>query len=1654
MSREIDDRIVRLQFDNKEFEKHAKTSISTLDKLKEKLQFKNIKKGFMDINDGINQVKFAPITNGIDAVKAQFSSMEMAWSMVLANMINNAIGAGSKMVSALTIDPIKTGFQEYETQMNAIQTIWANTKDDGVTMEQITNALDELNKYADQTIYNFTQMTENIGRFTAAGVDLDTSVAAIKGMANAAAISGSTAQQTSHAMYQLSQALNTGFIQATDWFSLVNANIAGESLQNSLIEIAKKHKVSTEIIMAAEEDFKGSLREKWLTTEIMLEALEKYTDLNTELGRTATEAATSVKTFTQLWDTLKESVQSGWSESWKLIIGDFEEAKEILTKLKGAIEGFLSPFAEARNAVLRTWAGVGDSSQKTSEHIDDVSESINELDEVAMRVIRGDYKNGIEIRFPLLEADGYDARAVQQRVNEIWYGIEKTTEDGTKAVNDAVTESVVDPLTGLTGREMVIKGLSAQLERLRSALLFVKSAFQSVFPPMTGERLIELSRKFMEFSQKPILAEESLEGLHKTLQGIFSVFSIGIKSVKFIIKVFTKLLGIIDPLNSGIFDFTGSIGEFIYNLDKGVLTTEFFTDAVDKVVDTILKLPGKIRELVTSLGDFIGIDFEKIFGKVSSAGSKAFDGVVEAAASLKKDPIKSIEDFTDMAIEKFKPLEWIGDFFKTLWEKIKSMVSKIVSGIKWVKDGIVNLFKNIKNPFADITLGDVFDASKIFAAGSFGAAMISITTFMLDLKKSFGKSGLLGIVDSIKDVFGSITGVFVAFQTSIKANILLKIAIAVAILAASLIAISAVKQEPLKQAMLAIGELFAGIILSLKMLNSVEIVALGGALTGLALAVASLTSSIVILGHMNQDKVNEGLSAILVMLFSIAGAMKLMMGPNNARVLFGIGSAIRSFAVAINMLVIPIAILGVLSEKVNIWTPLLTIGLMLAGLTVAVNVLAKTFGTFSLTKISGIAGVLVSFGVAINMLVTAMLALSLLEPEDMLASFLIVTGLVLVLTAAIAGLAGIAKAGKVDLFTVSLGLASLVGALSLLLPQIAVIAMLPTKKLAIAVALISGLILVISLSLFVISKASKGLSLLIGVVTALTLASAIFVSSIISLLGAITDFANADLTGIKDRLSEACDAIIENGPKMKEAFVTLIRTGLGAWNETRGEIIKTIIDTIVDFLEGVRQGIKEITAKFIQILIAAAVGTLTGLTENSKEITDAIVKFIIAFTTSISESIEENSDELIIAIEKLINAIVVILGKVVPKLMAKIKAIVSSIKKGLKTGLNDLTGSDSLKLGDIIFGLFDISGIPSLVSVLWTFISDVFSGFADGFDEGIAGLAPAFEKLIQNLVTWLTEQSLLATVGGAILGEIWLSIEEAINNFKEMDAGEIIEKLIKFLLNPLKTFEIISMLWDAGWELIGGIIKGIHPGLYRVGEAIGDIGPKVKEWIAEHTIIDEFIQAGRDFIDGIIQGIKDKFEYLKTEVTNVAEWVVEKFRSVWDINSPSKVMIPMGSAIDEGVAVGIQKGASYIDKSINTMSDDMYTSLSKTMGDLNDAIYTDIDYEPQIKPVLNLDDVTRNANYLNGMFTNQEIALRQLGASMSTRVSFDEIQNGRYSDQNVLTELRNLRSDITNLNSAMSHMQVVMDSGALVGSIAAPMDSALGRRHIYSKRGV
>ena len=371
MSRTIDERVVSMQFDNRQFENNVRTSLNTIEKLKQSLNFKSASKGLENINQAAKSCNLAPLSSAAETVKMKFSAMEVMAVTALANITNSAVNAGKRIVSALTIDPIKTGLSEYETQIGAIQTILANTESKGTTLDDVNAALDELNTYADKTIYNFTQMTRNIGTFTAAGVGLEESTQAIKGIANLAAVSGSTSQQASTAMYQLSQALAAGRVSLMDWNSVVNAGMGGEVFQNALKRTSRMLGTGVDEAIKKYGTFRESLTQgQWLTKEVLVETLAQlsgaYTEADlisqgftqeqaaeiTKLAKTAEDAATKVKTFTQLWDTLKESAQSGWTQTWEYIFGDFEESKWFFSNLSDTIGAFIGKSAESRNTLL------------------------------------------------------------------------------------------------------------------------------------------------------------------------------------------------------------------------------------------------------------------------------------------------------------------------------------------------------------------------------------------------------------------------------------------------------------------------------------------------------------------------------------------------------------------------------------------------------------------------------------------------------------------------------------------------------------------------------------------------------------------------------------------------------------------------------------------------------------------------------------------------------------------------------------------------------------------------------------------------------------------------------------------------------------------------------------------------------------------------------------------------------------------------------------------------------------------------------------------------------------------------------------------------------------------------------------------------------
>ena len=483
MSKTVDERVVEMRFDNSQFERNVSTTMSTLDKFKQKLNFRGVSKGFEEVGSAAQKVDMRGLGAGVDSVSAKFSALQIMGTTALVNITNSAVNAGKRMVNALTLEPVMSGFQEYETQMNAVQTILANTQSKGSTLDDVNKALDELNHYADLTIYNFTEMTRNIGTFTAAGIDLETSVSAIQGIANLAAVSGSTSQQASVAMYQLSQALAAGTVKLMDWNSVVNAGMGGEIFQNALKKTSELLGTGAEAAIKAKGSFRESLSTGWLTSQVLTETLKKfttsganeyvaeYTGLSVDaieaaletakaqhgeadaieyaakaladksgknkdeiqqalqMARTAEDAATKVKTFSQLWDVMKEAAQSGWAKTWQIIVGDFEEAKNLLTPLSDFFTNVIGKISDARNNLLEGAFGMGFKSlaekfdtimapaKKAADTISNVTDSVSDLSEIVNQVIRGDFGNGKE-RIDKLTAAGKNYYQVQNKVNE------------------------------------------------------------------------------------------------------------------------------------------------------------------------------------------------------------------------------------------------------------------------------------------------------------------------------------------------------------------------------------------------------------------------------------------------------------------------------------------------------------------------------------------------------------------------------------------------------------------------------------------------------------------------------------------------------------------------------------------------------------------------------------------------------------------------------------------------------------------------------------------------------------------------------------------------------------------------------------------------------------------------------------------------------------------------------------------------------------------------------------------------------------------------------------------------------------------------------------------------------------------------------------
>lgn len=1282
MSTTVDERVVEMRFDNKQFEQNIQTSLSSLDKLKKSLNLEGAAKGLETVNDAANKCSgnMSPLSNAVETVRVRFSALEVMAITALQNITNYALAAGKNLVSAFTIDPIKTGFEEYETQINAVQTILANTSSKGTTLDQVNNALDELNHYADMTIYNFTEMTRNIGTFTAAGVDLDTSVAAIKGIANLAAVSGSNSQQASTAMYQLSQALAAGTVKLQDWNSVVNAGMGGQVFQDALKETAKVHGIAIDEMIKDEGSFRETLSKGWLTSDILTETLAKFTgDLNEdqlrtmgytddqiksimEMGKTANDAATKVKTFTQLFDTLKEAAQSGWTQSWEIIVGDFEEAKELLTEVSDTFSAVINASADARNKMLQDWKDLGgrtmmiEAVKNVFEGLVSVVKPVREafseifppmtgkqLAEITERIrdLTAKFKMGEESSknlkntfkgvFAVLDIVGQAFKAVAGGVGEL-IGLFLPAGNGVLSLTGSFGEYLVKLDETVKKTDVFGKAVLTVVDIVKTAITFVKTAGEKVkeFGKAAGGKFdfpgFELFHSFLERVHERMA--QIGEGAGKMKSGVIAAFEMmgeALEKCKFL-QMLESLWNAVKAIGGGIADLLGS-------MISGLGKADF-----NGIIDLLNGIA--TGGLFIAISNFLN----------SKADKKGIFGFIE---SLVESPLSQMGDILDSAKSV---LDGVRESFEAYQTNLKAgTLIKIATAIGILAASIV-VIATIDSDKLSASLGaitvlfaNLLGAMAIFekiagsktkvskACTAMIAMSVAVSILAGALKKvsdlDWGElaRGLVGIAGLTTIVVASSKAMASGQKQVMKgATSLIIFGAAIKILASACKDLSKLQWDELGRGLTGVGVLFAEIAVFLRVAKfNGKMISTATGIIILAAAMKVLASACKDFGQMEWSEIGKGLTGIggllaeLAVFTNLAGNAKHVMSTGVA--LIAIGAAMKIFASAVKDF-------GQLQWD-EIGRGLTAMGGALAEVAIAVNLMPK--------NMIGIGTGLVIVGAALEIIANCMSKFGGMHWEEIGRGLTVMGGALaelaislnfmkgtlggsaalLVASGALAVLAPVLSIlGALSWEAIAKGLISIAGAFTIIGVAGAVLTPLVPTILALsgAFALIGVGVLTIGAGLL---AAGTGLSSLAIGFTALATAGAAGATAIVAALTVIvTGIAGlipAVLTKVGEGIIAICKVIAAGAPAIGEAVKAVILTLIDVFVSC----VPQLADGALQLVVGVLAALVTYTPQIVDLAFKFLIGILEGIAGNLPSLIKAGIDVLMAFFTGIVDAL-------------------------------------------------------------------------------------------------------------------------------------------------------------------------------------------------------------------------------------------------------------------------------------------------------------------------------------------------------------------------------------------------------------------------------------------------
>lgn len=1366
MSKTIDERVVEMRFDNKQFESNVQTSLSTIEKLKKSLDMDGATKGLESIDSAAKKVDMSGLGSAVETVKTRFSALEIMAVTALANITNSVVNTGKQMLRSLTIEPIADGFNEYELTLNAIQTTMAGT---GKTAKEVETQLKKLDEYADKTVYSSADMFNNLPKFTNAGVEIEQATTAMVGIANATALAGGDARQASIAFYNLGQAIGTGYLSRMDYNSINNAGIATMEWKNQMVEAALAAGTLTEAgdglykagnkTFTLQQLFIDGLQEQWATTDVMMKVFQDYGDETTEIGAKAYSAAQDLRTFSMMMDSLKATAGTGWKDTWQILFGDLDEAKELWTELGNVIGGFISAQADARNEMLQGWKDLG-------------------------------------------------------------------------------------------GRTKLIEALKNAFEGVQSVIKPIYEAFREIFPPTTAQQLYDITENLRKFTANLKLSDTASANLKSTFKGLFAILDIVKQAFSAIFTAIRPLFGGFGTLGDGILGFTGGIGDAIVAFDEFIKTSGAFQkvgEGIATVIQTIMTalstLKNKIKE------KFESANFE-VFHSLLERIHERMAQVGEAAGEMKSGVIVAFEV--------------IGETLANC--QFVQLLSAVWNAVKTIGIGIVKILSELGSSLAK-NLGEANFSGIIDLLNgiSFGAIAVGITKFVGTFREAIEdigsfKESFIGILDSVR-------GCFEAYQNQLQAGTLLKIASAIAILTASLIALSLVDSEKLNVALGAITVLFADLLGSMAVFNKISGQATGvmksvTAMLGIATAVLILASALKKIADLDAKQLATGLIGVAGLTTMMVAAAKAM--SSNSKAIIKGATQMVIFAAAIkilasvceqlaqldwNQLAKGLVGVGVLLAEVSLFLRTakfsgksITTATGIVILSAAIKVLAsacKDFGEMkwedigkglasiavllaeitAFTKLTGNAQNVISTGVALIAIAAAMkilasavkdfstmqwdeIARGLTAMAGALAAITVAVkfmpnnmagigaGLVIVSAALVVLSTALEKMGNLSWEQVAKGLITLGGAMTIL--AIGLNTMTGTLAGSAALLVAASALLVLTPVLAILGAMSwssivKGLVTLAGAFAVLGVAGAVLtplVPSILALSGSLAligvavvgigaglALAGAGLSALAVGLT-ALAAAGTAGATAIVASLTVIITGVAALIPAIvakiGEAIVEFCKVIADSAGAIGEAVKAVVLMLVDVLVECVpaiadgalkliAGVLEALVEYTPSIVDSIFQFLIAVLEGVAKNlpglIQAAVDVLMAFFSGIVDALkgidteTLLQGIVGIGLLAAIMAALSAVAALVPGAMLGVLGMGAViaELALVLAAVGALAQIPglnwlineggNLLQGIGTAIGKFVGGIVGGFMSGVSSQFPQIGSDLSGFMT-------------------------------------------------------------------------------------------------------------------------------------------------------------------------------------------------------------------------------------------------------------------------------------------------------------------------------